>query len=254
MNLSAALLPLIPGERGVIAFVGAGGKTSALFRLCLELEGSGRSVLATTTTHIMDPRLEPGRPECSVLLRPGMETPFEGGSLPEPTPGLTVLLSREAEPGGKMKGIHPSWIPQLRSAWDLILVEADGSRRLPLKAPAPHEPVIPPGADLVVGVVGLECLGRPMDARTVHRPERFETITGCAQGAAIRFDALAALVLHPQGLFKDAPGRRAVLFNKADKAFYLPSPAQLRSLAADQVLLCSLQAPESVIVTLRGSR
>jgi len=249
VNLAHALLPMIPGGKGVIAFVGAGGKTSAMFRLAGELEALGRTVLVTTTTHLLDPRL-PGF-EGTLVLRPDMEPYFSGGPVPEPCGGLTVLASREAETPGKIRGIHPSWIPSLRRAWDVVLVEADGSKRLPVKAPAPHEPVLPPGADLVVGLVGLDCLGRTMDGRTVHRPEFFSRITGCPAGAAIAWEHIAALAAHPQGLFKDAQGPRAMLLNKVDKAFFLPSRAQLSGLPADQVLLCSLEAPESVIVCLR---
>ena len=116
-------------------------------------------------------------------------------------------------------------------------MEADGSRRLPVKAPAPHEPALPPGPLLVVGVIGLGCLGRPMDGATVHRPELFARITGCAPGEAIGWAHLAALAAHPEGLFKGAPGPRALLLNQADLGG--PPPPGLR-LEADLVLVCSL--------------
>ncbi len=254
MKLDSALLPLLPGGRGVIAFVGGGGKTSALFRLAAALEGQGRRVLLTTTTHLMDPRLEPGRPPFGLVLRPDLEDSNSPAPLPEARAGLTALLSREAEPSGKMKGIHPSWVPVLRSSWDLILVEADGSKRLPVKAPAPYEPVIPPGTDLVVGVVGLDCLGRPMDGATVHRPERFGAITGCATGDPILWEHLVALTGHPEGLFKQAPGARALLFNKADRPQVIPSSLQLASLPADRILVATLEPVEAVLDLQSGRR
>ena len=37
---------------------------------------------------------------------------------------------------------------------DLVLVEADGSKRLPCKVPADHEPVLLPESDIVVAVLG----------------------------------------------------------------------------------------------------
>jgi len=245
MKPAAALLSLLPGGAGVVAFVGAGGKTSALFRLAGTRMDQGRRVLITTTTHLLDPRTEANRPALNLILRPDMEAPYRSASLPEAPPGLAVLLSREAEPPGKMRGLHPSWIPALRAVWDLILVEADGSKGLPVKAPAAHEPVIPPGSDLVVGVVGLDCLGRPMDGRTVHRPEHFGLVTGCPMGAPITWDHLEALVRHPEGLFKQAEGSRAILFNKADQAQALPSWAQLATLPADWILLGSLEPAEA---------
>jgi probable selenium-dependent hydroxylase accessory protein YqeC len=254
MMLASALLPLLPGGSGVIAFVGAGGKTSALFRLATALEGQGRHVLLTSTTHLLDPRGEPARPAFHLILRPDLEDSNSSVPLPEARPGLTVLLSREAEPVGKLKGIHPSWISALRRSWDLILVEADGSKRLPVKAPAPHEPVIPPGTDLVVGVVGLDCLDRPMDSLTVHRPERFGAVTGCAPGDPILWEHLVALAHHPEGLFKQAPGPRALLLNKADRTHSIPSSLQLANLPADRILVATLEPVEAVLDLQQGRR
>jgi probable selenium-dependent hydroxylase accessory protein YqeC len=241
MKLAEALLPRFPGG-GVIAVVGAGGKTSALFRL-----GAGRRALVTSTTHLWDPRLE-SRPPLALVLRPEMEAPGPG-PVPAAGPGLTVLMARQAEPMGKLKGIHPSWIPALRRNWDLILVEADGSRGLPVKAPAGHEPVLPEDPGLVLGVIGLGCLGRPLDAGSVHRPERFAAITGCEPGQAIAWAHLEALVRHPEGLFKGVGGTRALLLNQADRVDPSWRPG---ALPADLVLLGSLEPAEHVIVVQQG--
>lgn len=248
MNLSEALLPLLPGGKGVVAIVGGGGKTSTLFRLAGEALARGGSILATTTTHMFDPRLEPSRPEGNLILAAELEAAFSGGPLPSFRPGLTLLFSQAVE--GKAKGIHPSWLPHLAARWELILVEADGSKGLPMKAPAAYEPVLP-AVCMVVGVLGLDGLGRPMDGRTVHRPELFQSVTGCAPGQAIGWHHLAALVRHPQGLFKNATGPRAVLLNKADRAPFRPTRFQLAELEADQVLLCSLASPEGVIMAVK---
>ena len=254
MNLCEALLPLLPGPGGVVAFVGAGGKTTALFRLGSELARRGHPVLATTTTHLLDPRLDPSDPPGRLVLQPDLEFPFAGGPVPPSVPGLTVLAARATEPPGKVKGVHPSWIHPLGGAWPFVLVEADGARHLPVKAPAPFEPVLPEEPVLVVGIVGMDCLGRPMDERTVHRPEVFHALTGCAPGARIGWEHLSLLIRHPEGLFKGVHGPRAIFLNKADKAFFIPSPAQLAGLPADLVLLGSLLAPDCVIVSLRGHR
>jgi probable selenium-dependent hydroxylase accessory protein YqeC len=221
-----------------VAFVGAGGKTTHLLHFARELAADDRPVLVTTTTHLADPREEEST-FARILFRPDMEHPLTPGSEPDPEPlgGVTLLVSRPADEPGKLKGIHASRIARLRTAWDLVLVEADGSKRLPIKAPAAYEPVVPEGTDLVVGVIGLDALGEPMDERTVHRPEPFATVTGCAPGEPIGWDHLVALARHSEGLFKGARGRRVVLLNKIDEAPYLPSPGQLAALGADLVLL-----------------
>ena len=74
--------------------------------------------------------------------------------------------------GDKAHGVPPELPGQLlaRPDVDFVLIEADGSRMRPIKAPAEHEPVIPPGATLVVPVMGIDALDLPL-AEAAHRPE-----------------------------------------------------------------------------------
>lgn len=257
MTLLEALLPVLPADSAVVAFVGAGGKTTAMIRLAGELEEKGRSVLVTTTTHLLDPRLEPGGPAGRLVFRPEMEFPrtddagFTGIAGVGTGPAITLLASREADEPGKVRGIHPSWVPALRPSWNFVLVEADGSRRLPLKAPGNDEPVLPPGTDLVIGVLGLDGLGKPMNVRTVHRPDFFARVTGCEAGSPVAWEHLVSLVRHPDGLFKGAPAARALLLNKVDAAPFLPSRLQLSGLGVERVLVCCLEGELSVALFRR---
>jgi len=233
-----------------VSFVGAGGKTSLLLHLARELATDERPVLVTTTTHLADPREEPGATVDTVLLFPALEQAGDDAPLPAPAPGVSLLVARPAEPPRKLKGIDPSHVARLASVWPVVLVEADGSKRLPIKAPLDHEPVVPGETGLTVGVLGLDALGWPMDERTVHRPERFAAVTGCHPGSAIGWDHVVALARHPEGLFKGARGARAVLLNKVDESPYLPSPGQLRALGADLVLLSGSDGTERVFFTI----
>jgi molybdenum cofactor cytidylyltransferase len=99
-----------------------------------------------------------------------------------------------------------------------LLVEADGSRQKPLKAPDQHEPAIPTFAELVVVVAGLSGLGKPLDENTVHRPEIFARLSGLQAGALITPAALVRLLSDPQGGQKNIPERagRIALLNQAD--------------------------------------
>lgn len=235
-----------------MSFVGAGGKTSLLLHFARELAAGGRAVLVTTTTKLADPRGE-GGPFTRVVFRPGLARAAgpEPDEVPEPLPGVTLLVASPADEPGKLAGIRPGSVASLRAAWPLVLVEADGSKRLPVKAPAEWEPVVPEGTDLVVGVVGLDALGRPMDERTVHRPARFAAVSGCPAGAPIAWEHVVALARHPEGLFKGARGRRVVLLNKADEAASLPSTAQVEDLAADLVLLSGEREEGRFFLALR---
>ena len=88
-----------------------------------------------------------------------------------------------------------------------VLVEADGSAGRPLKAHAEHEPVVSARADLVIAVIGVDCLGRPMDDEHVHRAALLRERLGRPAGALVTPDDVAGIVLHRDGwLAKVAAG------------------------------------------------
>ncbi len=194
---------LRPGE-GVVSFVGAGGKTTFIYTLARQLSGWGAKVLVTTTTKMYPP------PRNFMLLGSGRVPPYKH---------LTV--GHEVDPeSGKLLGIDPAEIPELMERFraNYVLVEADGAAGHPLKAPEGHEPVIPVCSDLVIGVMGLDALGKPADEETVFRLDAFLRVTGLQRGGLIGPEHLEALAAHPEGLFKGAPegARKLAFHNKAD--------------------------------------
>jgi probable selenium-dependent hydroxylase accessory protein YqeC len=160
---------------------------------------------------------------------------------------------------GKIRGIGPDLPARLAPAFDWLLVEADGSRRLPVKAPGPAEPAMPSRADLVLGFIGLDCLGAPIAAGTVHRHELFARLVGAQAGEAITAAHLVTLATAKEGLFKAAPpsARRIVVLNKAD---LLPAGRLDAVLDAfdgasaqgiDIVAACCVAAPSGRVVAIR---
>ena len=134
-----------------------------------------------------------------------------------------------------------------------LLIEADGSRQRPLKAPSESmssrlgsEPPIPDFVEMVAVVAGLSGLGQPLSGEFVHRPEIFARLSGLAMGATISSDALLRVLTHPQGGLKNIPAqaRRLVLLNQADTP---ELQAQAKALAGDllaayhSVLIASLR-------------
>ncbi|EOL8900339.1 selenium cofactor biosynthesis protein YqeC [Escherichia coli] len=96
---------------------------------------------------------------------------------------------------------------------DVILIEADGSRAMPLKAPDEHEPCIPKSSCCVIAVMGGHILGAKVSTENVHRWSQFADITGLTPDATLQLSDLVALVRHPQGAFKNVPqGCRRVWF------------------------------------------
>ena len=165
------LSKLLDIKPGLTALIGGGGKTTLLRVLAQELSSDAKVIVATSTkmfAPVWCPVLRDARPEA---VR---------GVLSE---SLVVCVGSFQESAGKM--VAPS-LPfcELTGLADYVLVEADGSRGLPLKAHAQHEPVIPKCANRVVCVVGADGVGRPI-AETCHRPKLFAQLAGAQIGDAV---------------------------------------------------------------------
>ena len=158
------LAELLGAGRGVTSVIGSGGKTSLLAALARELSGT---VVLTTTTHIL--------PFAGVPL----VTSANAGDVRAALAGSRVIcVGSQAEKNGKL--VTPELgIDVLAALADHVLVEADGARRLPLKAHAPWEPVVPMRSVRTVLVLGASGLGCPVREK-VHRPELFCELADCA--------------------------------------------------------------------------
>jgi probable selenium-dependent hydroxylase accessory protein YqeC len=198
VRLDALADALSLGAREVVALVGGGGKTSTLFALGRTLPG--RTVL-TTTTKMGSDRTEGHRP----LLDPA------DGELADALLREGCVLAWRAIEDHRAVGFAPDVIDRWSSLADHVVVEADGSRRRPFKAPAAHEPVVPGSTTVLVACVGAEAFGAPV-ADACHRPERVAALTGGSTADPLDPAALARALVHPGGSRKGCPpGARFVV-------------------------------------------
>jgi probable selenium-dependent hydroxylase accessory protein YqeC len=203
-------------DHEIIALTGGGGKTALLFTLTQELLDKGLRVITTTTTKIFEPLPD--------------QTPFliieadQGKAMASVEEGLLhnghITFAAQRYPEGKIGGADPHLIE--RMAQDLpvdhIIVEADGAKRLPLKAPGDNEPIIPSSTTLLIPIVGIDALGKPLQEEHAFRPERIAALTGAQLGDPITPHLIAHVMTHPQGLCKGVPpGARITPFvNKVE--------------------------------------
>jgi len=194
---------------GLVALVGGGGKSSLLFALAECLPGR---VVLTTTTRIFAAQMSRAAAVCT--------TADEGWQQRLESFDANLLVVGRVE-GERANGVSPElpaeWLALPRVDW--VVVEADGSRMLPVKAPADHEPVVPERTSLLVCVVGIDALAEPIE-RVAHRPERVAEITGLGLSQHLTPEALGKLLTSPRGGLKGAPddARVAVLINKVESS------------------------------------
>ena len=191
----------------IVSLVGGGGKTTTMYYIAGELAKKGLKVIVTTTTHIFPPEIT-----YTCLTTKDINEVKE--ALKENN--LVVLADSVGEV--KLEGIDPLWVNDLKEVADVIIVEADGSRNLPFKAPHEHEPVVPPSSTVVIPVVGVDAVYKPLSEEWAHRPDKISEITGLKMGEPVTPEIIATTLLHTMGGMKGVPSHAAFipLINKAD--------------------------------------
>jgi probable selenium-dependent hydroxylase accessory protein YqeC len=190
------------GPHELVSVVGGGGKTTVLFALAEQLSGS---IVVTTTT-----KMHAGQTGGYRVLVGAERSEIETAASAGPP-----VVAWAATSGGKATGIDPATADSWFDVVDHVLVEADGSRMRPFKAPAPHEPVIPSRSTIVLSVIGADAIGRVIEDQC-HRPLRVAALAGCSSYERLT-PARAAMVLrHPDGGGRGVPptARRIVLITK----------------------------------------
>jgi probable selenium-dependent hydroxylase accessory protein YqeC len=213
---------------GVISIVGAGGKTALMFRLARELSKDGDRVLTTTTTKIFMPTRKQSSimmisESAATIVQRARELFRQNSHI---SAGSAILHLKN-----KLKGLKPEAIDALwqSGVFRWIIVEADGAAGRPLKAPALHEPVIPQSTRWLIGVVGLDAVGKPLTDKWAFRTQLVSKITGLAPGEPINESAIAGVFMSSDGILKDLPvrARRFAFLNKADSQERLEAGKQI---------------------------
>lgn len=199
-------LPFLRERGHVVSLVGGGGKTTLLYAMARHCAARGQRVLAATTTHILRPSVNyaPDEAARDALWQAG-EYAVAGTPAPD-------------APNSKLTALPPKELSRWMAAADTVLLEADGAKHHPCKAPAAHEPVILPESDIVLAVAGLSALGRPL-AEVCFRLEEACVLLGVSADAPLTPALLARLLASEQGGRKGVGTRKFyAILNQADDA------------------------------------
>ena len=238
-TISEALQVSLP-EHAVVSVVGAGGKTSLIFAWARELASGGKKVVISTTTHMMHPEFaKPAYPAEAIIYYSGY-SPSESELADDfaQTDSLLenerILMIASNDPSNNRKVTAPpqELLDYACTAADVVLIEADGSRRMPLKWPNAHEPVVPESTDISICVAGLTSLGRPLHDAMYNADGLPEAMSRETVDEAL----IAAIVSSPDGGLKDTFGDYRIFLNQADteelqeKATYIQALLAVRGI------------------------
>ncbi|MFL5655649.1 MAG: selenium cofactor biosynthesis protein YqeC [Ktedonobacteraceae bacterium] len=201
MPMLSELLDLPP--RSLISLVGAGGKTTTMYTLASELAQRGSRIITTTTTNIYFPKqgetdtliVAAGTPALLKMISAAWEQ------------HQRVTVAGKAIDADKIGGLQLDQPYELlmKSGADVVIVEADGARHGMIKAPAEHEPAVPPQTNVALLMMSAEAINQPLSGSIAHRPERVAAVLGINQGDVLTAVLVAKLMMSEQGGMKNIP-------------------------------------------------
>jgi probable selenium-dependent hydroxylase accessory protein YqeC len=193
IHLDAYIKNICTAKPSIVSVIGCGGKSSFVNHLAASFDApAGQPVILFGST-VHTPRI--------INKQSGETSPF----CPETFSGI---LSPER----------------------VVFLEADGSRGLPLKGWAAHEPVIPSETTLTVGILPVRPLGRPAHAAFIHRLPLFLEQSGAEEGKPVLPAHLARLIACPEGLFGKARGSLLLFFNQIEDGASLAAAREIYAL------------------------
>lgn len=210
--MALPLYELLNIPRGVIAVIGAGGKSSLIYALSRQLPG--KVIICSTYTY----KPMPNTAFISISdLTPEKEKEYIG----------KLLIENPAVCTGQMTGfgtLSPSTLSyrELHALADYVLVEADRSCGFPIKMHDDDEPLLPEDPDCIIQVVGADGFMKPLDEAT-DNPRIFRLLTGCGEDSPSRPELVAKafknerLPLERPRSKSEHPFEKRIFLNKVEK-------------------------------------
>lgn len=191
----------------IVSIVGSGGKTTLLFQLAMELRNE-YNVLVSTSTRIFEPSTD-----YYDYLYTDIESYVKNKNLIRKNSVTVVSKSIDTETK-KLIGIDDNDLDILINDFDIILLEADGSRNLPLKGWKKHEPPVLNKTNKTIGIIPVNLINKKTDKAFIYGFDEFNILTDFSE--YIDFEAIGKICSSYEGLFKNSKGSLHLFLNKAD--------------------------------------
>ena len=196
-----------------LALTGSGGKTTAMILLAQHYAEKNLRVLLSTTTKLLLPKDQ----------EYGCDTYFldDRALSYHPAQGERVFYSHVT-----YKAVAPPLenLEALKDRYDVLLLEADGSRNLGLKLHTQTDPVVPPFVTGTLALVAMGLVGKPFREHCFGS----ELYQKEFPDELVSYALYSKLFEHKQGILKRVQGKSLVLCNQSNEQ----DIEQYRSLAS----------------------
>ena len=199
IHVEELLDPLYRHGCRVFSVVGSGGKTTLIRQAAMHYARLYQVGVAAST---------------KMCLPDGVSSDGQGDAKRQAAP--VCFYTEHILPSGKIWDLGEQMLGQALEESDLLLIEADGSNRKPLKGWREDEPVILPATEATIGILPMHCLGEILDVTKVHRMEKFTAITGLEPGDVMTEKAYLQLITAENGLFGHSLGSRWLVLNRVN--------------------------------------
>lgn len=210
IHVEELLDPLYRHGCRVFSVVGSGGKTTFIRKAAMHYARLYQVGVAASTKMCLPDR----QWEYKGCLPAVVSSDGQGDAKRQSAP--VCFYTEHILPEGKIWDLSEQMLGQALEESDLLLIEADGSNRKPLKGWREDEPVILPATEVTIGILPMHCLGETIDEMNVHRMEKFTAITGLYPGDVMTEEAYLQLITAGNGLFGNCPGCRWLVLNRVN--------------------------------------
>lgn len=183
----------------VVSIIGSGGKTTIMELLANSC--TGFKVLVSSTTKIFIPtnqEIISGNKACLSH---------------HPHLGIQYLGIKNIKTN-KLESLELKILKKLIPHYDLVLLEADGSKLKPLKAWRENEPIIVEETTKTIGVISIKVLNKNMNDEYIHNLELFLALTNTKINDTINDEIILQVV--SKALFKKSRGKKILIINQVE--------------------------------------
>lgn len=195
------------------AVVGAGGKTSYIKKESAQFLKQGLRVLVLTSTHMYIEKDTLLTDDPDVIIRELERSHYVMAGIPE---------------GEKIGPLSRKTYEAVCPHADVVLIEADGSKHLPVKFPGANEPVIYDNVDEIVVICGLHALGQKL-SDAAHRLELVKACLGKSEEDRMDASDIQKLVMkgYVEPLRLRYPEKKVLIKPNHDQSDYQKKIAEL---------------------------